>query len=149
MRTGSAVADVLSLPYLTRAERSRSKDGVSRARLMKYLLTLLATTSLFTSPFVLAENATDGGMSDLCTTYAEEDGISADKKPAYIKECLASMTDLSESVQEPLPVVADGTDAPSVTPSSEQVNSDPENLVKGELVDTPDPAAEQLDAGKK
>lgn len=86
-------------------------------------------------------------LNDLCNTYAQEDGIAADKKAAYVKDCLKRMTDLSESMQEPLPLVS-GDNAPAATPSSEQVNADPEKLVKSEVVDTPDPNAEQLDAGK-
>ena len=116
---------------------------------MKHLLALLVTTSIVMSSTAFAEPGADGNVSALCATYATEDGISADKKDAYIKECVASMTDLSESIQEPLPVVAEGTDTPTATPSSEQVNSDPDQLVKSELVETPDPSAEQLDAGKK
>ena len=116
---------------------------------MKYLLALLATASIITSSLAIAEPSAESNMSDLCATYAAEDGISADKKEAYIKDCLASMTDLSASIQEPQPVNAEGTETPTATPSSEKVNSDPDQLVKSELVETPDPSAEQLEAGKK
>ncbi|QLQ33382.1 MAG: hypothetical protein HZT40_19245 [Candidatus Thiothrix singaporensis] len=60
-----------------------------------------------------------------------------------------SMTDLSEGIQEDLPLVAEDSGEAVAAPSSEQVNrNSPEKLVQGELVETPDPAAEQLNAGK-
>ena len=96
----------------------------------------------------VAENTTSN-MTDLCNTYAEEDGIAESAKAAYVSKCLERMTDLSESIQESVPLVADVTEEPLAAPTSETVNSDPEQLVKGELVEIPDPGAEQLSAEKK
>jgi hypothetical protein len=96
----------------------------------------------------VAENTTST-MTDLCNTYAQEDGISESAKAAYVSKCLERMTDLSETIQETVPLVADVTEEPVAAPTSEVVNSDPEQLVKGELVETPDPSAEQLSAEKK
>lgn len=96
-----------------------------------------------------SSEGSDSAVSELCSTYADEDGIAADKKAAYIKDCMNSMTDLSEGMQETVPLVADETNEPVAAPSSEQVNKDPEQLVKSELVETPDPTAEQLETGKK
>ncbi len=128
---------------------------------MKYSISLLLLASMAGASVVYAQEPAKSAvqvsaaaeddskaLADLCNTYASEDGVSADKKASYIKECLNSMTDLSEAVQEPLPLVAEENNAPAAAPSSEQVNSDPEKLVKNELVETPDPNAEQLDAGK-
>lgn len=132
---------------------------------MKYLSALLAITCVMAHPMVRGEDATvadpqvaetrttseshDSALADLCATYAEEDGIAADKKAAYVNECLNSMTDLSEGVQEGLPLVAEaGEGGPAIAPSSAQANSTPEKLVQSELVETPDPSAEQLNTGK-
>lgn len=129
---------------------------------MKYCLSLLAAVSILISLPVLADKdgadskesvaeATESNATavhDLCNTYAKEDGIIAAKHDAYVKECMASMTDLSERIQEPLPLVSEGTDESAAAPMSEQVNNDPEQLVKSELVETPDPDAEQLDVQK-
>ncbi|HRJ54463.1 MAG TPA: hypothetical protein PLE99_17005 [Candidatus Thiothrix moscowensis] len=129
---------------------------------MKHYLSLLAVAGILFAPLALAEKetvapqntATEAGESnssavaDLCKTYAIEDGIAAAKQAAYINDCMASMTDLSGGVQEPIPLVAEGTGEPVAAPASEKVNSDPEQLVKSELVETPDPTAEQLDAKK-
>jgi hypothetical protein len=99
-----------------------------------------------TSP-ATTENS-DSAVAGLCDTYAEEDHIADDKKAAYLKDCMNSMTDLSEGMQETVPLVADETDQPVAAPSSEKVNQDPDQLVKSELVETPDPTAEQLETGK-
>lgn len=130
---------------------------------MKYLLSvLLATTSLLASPLMQAEEAAPAAapngeaaaenpvsaLSELCNTYAEEDGVAADRKASYLKECMASMTDLSDGMQEGLPLVSEENGQAVAAPSSEQVNSSPEKLVQNELVETPDPTAEQLSAGK-
>lgn len=88
-------------------------------------------------------------VADLCNTYADEDGIAASERPAYISKCLKGMTDLSEGMREGVPLVADATEEAVAAPSSTAVNSDPEQLIKNELVEIPDPAAEQLDAQKK
>ena len=96
----------------------------------------------------MAENTTST-MTDLCNTYAQEDGISESAKAAYVSKCLTRMTDLSESIQESVPLVADVTEEPLAAPTSEAINSDPEQLIKSELVETPDPSAEQLSAEKK
>lgn len=87
-------------------------------------------------------------LSGLCTTYAEEDGIAADKKNGYVADCLNNMTDLSEAMQEDMPLLSEETGEAAASPASSQVNNSPEKLVQNELVETPDPAAEQLDAIK-
>lgn len=130
---------------------------------MKYLFLLLTVATMALSPAVLAEEASpsqpsvetgavsesnDTALADLCNTYAEEDNVAADKKAAYLKECMTSMTDLSEGMQEGLPLASDETGEAVAAPSSAQVNSSPDLLVQSELVETPDPAAEQLSAGK-
>jgi hypothetical protein len=125
---------------------------------MKQVLIALAITGILAVAPVWAEDAatssTDSenntsAVASLCSTYAQEDGIEANKQAAYIQECLKNMTNLSESVQEDVPLVADTTNEPVAAPSSEKVNSNPEQLVQGELVEIPDPTAEQLDADKK
>ncbi|MEB4593534.1 hypothetical protein VSS37_21330 [Candidatus Thiothrix sp. Deng01] len=131
---------------------------------MKYLTALLVMAGMMIHPMVLADDAVsmqqsaDAGtatesnasaVADLCNTYAKEDGVAADKKAGYLNACLNSMTDLSEGIQEDLPLVAEDSGEAVAAPSSEQVNrNSPEKLVQGELVETPDPAAEQLNAGK-
>jgi hypothetical protein len=132
---------------------------------MKYPILYLLLTGIMAASTAFAEDTTkntvaadaspatsensDAAVSGLCNTYAEEDHISADKKAAYLKDCMNSMTDLSEGMKEDVPLVADETNAPVASPASEQVNQDPEQLVKSELVETPDPTAEQLETGKK
>lgn len=142
----SIVTDTLPLP---------------KVETMKHCLTLLALAGILIAPAAFAEEeadvkedvaalaeSNDAALNDLCSTYADEDGIETAKRAAYIKECMTSMTGLSDNMQEPLPLVSEGTDEAVATPMSEQVNNDPEQLVKSELVETPDPAAEQLDARK-
>lgn len=111
-----------------------------------------ATTTTDSKKTATSSTPTENNTSvinDLCETYAEEDNISAAEKPAYLAKCLKSMTDLSEAVHEPVPVENATTAEPTVTPTSEKVNSTPEELSKDEIVTTPDPAAEQLSAEKK
>ncbi len=125
---------------------------------MKSFPIWLVLAAVFTAPVAFAEEniadsaiATESNASavqDLCKTYAQEDGIQASQLDAYIKECMASMTDLSEAMQESLPLTAGESGEPTAAPTSEALSQDPEQLVKSELVETPDPAAEQLDAGK-
>jgi hypothetical protein len=130
---------------------------------MKYLSTLLVVASLTASTTILADDTSttsatsapvaaeennNSAITELCNTYAQEDGITESKKSAYLKKCMASMTDLSESMQENLPATSETTGEVVAVPSSEQVNNSPENLVQNELVETPDPAAEQLSAIK-
>jgi hypothetical protein len=93
--------------------------------------------------------STTSTLTDLCNAYAQEDDIAESAKAIYVSKCLERMTDLSETIQETVPLVADVTEEPVAAPTSEVVNSDPEQLVKGELVETPDPSAEQLSAEKK
>lgn len=119
---------------------------------MKSLFFLLTAAGIASSPLVFAEDTVpdDASMTSLCETYAQEDHITADKKPDYIAKCLANMTTgLSENLREDLPVVLDTDgDAATATPSSEKVNQNPDDLVKDEVVETPDPNAEQLNATK-
>ena len=130
---------------------------------MKHHLTLLALAGLLMTPSAFAgkdavetpemapvsAESNDSAVQDLCRTYAEEDGIASNKRPAYIQECVANMTGLSDGIQsEPLPLLSEGSEEAVASPTSEQVNDDPEQLVRSELVETPDPAAEQLDARK-
>ncbi|SEA91278.1 hypothetical protein SAMN05660964_02800 [Thiothrix caldifontis] len=119
---------------------------------MKYLLTLLSLTGLYVSPVIAAEESVTennhSALTELCNTYAEEDGITTGKKAAYIQECLNNMTDLSESIQEELPLSTEEvTEDPATAPAA-SVSSTPEKLVQNELVETPDPTAEQLNAAK-
>ena len=126
---------------------------------MTYLPTLLILAALTASPVLLAEDADTSAttseesnnasaLTALCNTYAEEDDISESKKAAYLKECMNSMTDLSESMQEGLPATAETSGEALALPSSVQANNSPEKLVQNELVESPDPAAEQLTAEK-
>lgn len=94
-------------------------------------------------------DSSSSAVADLCNTYADEEGVAAGERPTYISKCLKGMTDLSEGMQEGVPLVADVTEEAVAAPSSIAVNSDPEQLIKNELVEIPDPAAEQLDAQKK
>lgn len=121
---------------------------------MKYLTLLLTiatlsvTQNLFADDTPVAEETNNTALTELCNTYAEEDGIANGKKTAYLEECKNSMTDLSESMQEDLPVTSEETGEVLATPSSEQIHNTPEKLVQNELVETPDPDAEQLNANK-
>lgn len=96
----------------------------------------------------VTENTTSN-LAALCNTYAEEDGIAESAKAEYVRKCLKRMTDLSETIQESIPLVGDVTEEPLAAPTSEVVNSELEQLIKSELVETPDPQAEQLSTGKK
>lgn len=119
---------------------------------MKYPLILLTLIGISTSPIIHAEDSApennNAALTDLCNTYAEEDGISASKKAAYLQECLSNMTDLTDSMQEDLPLVAAEETPELAEPATKPVNNAPEKLVQNELVETPDPSAEQLSAGK-
>ena len=133
---------------------------------MKHALIALAVAGLFATVTVHAETTpatttpaaavttpavdeTNTAVSSLCSSYADEDKVPASGKAAYIAKCMKGMTDLSEGIKETVPLVTENTEEPAAAPSSEKVNSDPEQLVKGEIVEIPDPTAEQLDAGKK
>lgn len=133
---------------------------------MKHALIALAVAGLFAMVTVHAETTpatttpaaavttpavdeTNTAVSSLCSSYADEDKVPASGKAAYIAKCMKGMTDLSEGIKETVPLVTENTEEPAAAPSSEKVNSDPEQLVKGEIVEIPDPTAEQLDAGKK
>ena len=119
---------------------------------MKYKLILLALLGISTGPIIHAEDSApennNAALTELCNTYAEEDGISASKKSAYLQECLSNMTDLTDSMQEELPLVAAEETPELAEPATKPVNNTPEKLVQNELVETPDPSAEQLSAGK-
>ncbi|WMP19255.1 hypothetical protein [Thiothrix lacustris] len=130
--------------------------------MMKYLTLLLTIATLSVTQNLFADDTTvehapttpvveetnSAALTELCSTYAEEDGITDSKKPAYLAECKNNMTDLSENMQEDLPVVSEETGEVLATPSSEQLQNTPEKLVQNELVETPDPNAEQLNANK-
>jgi hypothetical protein len=88
-------------------------------------------------------------LKELCNTYADEDKIAAAERDTYIKKCLSQMTDLSEGMQESVPLVSDNETDSTAAPSSRKVNDDPEALIKSELVDAPTPGAEQLDSAPK
>jgi hypothetical protein len=121
---------------------------------MKYLSTLLVITSLtastvsFAADAPVSEENNNTALSALCNTYADEDGIAANEKAAYLKDCLSNMTDLSENVQEGLPMTAENNGEALATPTAEKHTNSPETLVQNELVETPDPTAEQLIAEK-
>lgn len=91
----------------------------------------------------------DDNLKELCSTYAEEDKIVAADRESYIKKCLSQMTDLSEGMQESVPLVSDNETDATAAPSSRKINDDPEALIKSELVDAPTPGAEQLDSAPK
>lgn len=91
----------------------------------------------------------DDNLKELCSTYAEEDKIAAADRESYIKKCLSQMTDLSEGMQESVPLVSDNETDATAAPSSRKINDDPEALIKSELVDAPTPGAEQLDSAPK
>lgn len=91
----------------------------------------------------------DDNLKELCSTYAEEDKIAAADRESYIKKCLSQMTDLSEGMQESVPLVSDNENDATAAPSSRKINDDPEALIKSELVDAPTPGAEQLDSAPK
>lgn len=126
---------------------------------MKRLLFGLSLVAFAALPLAFAEDTplkTTAGsaesdtapVADLCKTYAEENEIATAKKDTYIAECMDSMTDLSESMQETLPLLIENSNEPAVTPTAEKIHQDPEQLVQNELVETPDPGAEQLEAKK-
>jgi hypothetical protein len=121
---------------------------------MKYLSTLLVIASLTASTVSFATDASvseennNTALSALCNTYADEDGIAANEKAAYLKDCLSNMTDLSENVQEGLPVTAENNGETLALSTAEKHTNSPETLVQNELVETPDPTAEQLIAEK-
>lgn len=119
---------------------------------MKYPLILLTLIGISTSPIIHAEDSAPennkAALAELCNTYAEEDGISVSKKAAYLQECLSNMTDLTDSMQEGLPLVATEETPELAESAAKPVNNTPEKLVQNELVETPDPSAEQLSAGK-
>lgn len=84
-------------------------------------------------------------ITELCASYAKEDGIPTAEQASYIKQCLADMTGLSASLQKgiPTPTAAEtGSGTAVKTPRT------PEALVQNELVEVPDPNAEQLTAKK-
>lgn len=120
---------------------------------MKYPLILLTLLGISTSPIIHAEESApennNAALTELCNTYAEEDGISDGKKSAYLQECLSNMTDLTESMQENLPLAAtEASSTEPAEPTAQALNNSPEKLVQNELVESPDPSAEQLSAGK-
>ena len=91
----------------------------------------------------------DDNLKELCSTYAEEDKVATAERESYIKKCLSQMTDLSEGMQESVPLVSDNETDATAAPSSRKINDDPEALIKSELVDAPTPGAEQLDSAPK
>lgn len=119
---------------------------------MKYTLFLLTLIGFSTGGVLHAEDTTaennDTALTELCNTYAEEDGIIASKKSAYLQKCLKSMSDLTESMQENLPLAADQENSEEHPQAAASVVNTPEKLVQSELVETPDPSAEQLSAVK-
>jgi len=133
-----------------------------RVRLMKHVLAWLALGAALAMPCSWAADAAavavaavtpstesdNSAITSLCKTYASDDKVAASMTDTYVKKCVASMTDLSDTTQAALPLVGeDGS--PAATPESAKVTSSPEQLVKGEIVETPDPTAEQLSASSK
>ena len=110
--------------------------------------TKTSTTSAVKDP-VEKTAQEDDNLKELCSTYAEEDNIAAAERESYIKKCLSQMTDLSEGMQESVPLVSDNETESTAAPSSRKINDDPEALIKSELVDAPTPGAEQLDSAPK
>jgi hypothetical protein len=123
---------------------------------MKYLIALTLSLGISSVNLAWAEDATtpsatdtselDAGddpaqaLQDLCKSYVK-DGTIAETE---LNQCLSGMTALSNPVPEPLPFMDEENEA-TATPSAEQANDpDPEALVKDEIVDKPDPQAEQL-----
>lgn len=113
---------------------------------MQGIKVFLGIISITAAPLYAAENASqdmqNSALVELCQSYAQEDGIAASQQASYLKDCLARMSGLSEQVQsstpssEPTPLVAADT------------KNSPEMLVQNELVEKPDPSAEELSARK-
>lgn len=78
-------------------------------------------------------------LQDLCKSYVQDGTITAGE----YNNCISSMTDLSESMPEPLPFTGDETPAPA-TEETANTPSNSEALVSDEIVEKPDPKAEQL-----
>lgn len=121
---------------------------------MKTLIPLLAAGSVILYSPAHAEDSTsatesnDRAITDLCATYAREDDISTKAMGAYIQECIDNLSNLSTSMQENQEVIADAAREPDTATPSGQSNNTPEQMVQNELVNTPDPTAEQLNTTK-
>lgn len=114
---------------------------------MQGIKLFLGIISITAAPLYAAENASqdmqNSALVELCQSYAQEDGIAASQQASYLKDCLARMSGLSEQVQSSTPSSSEPT--PSV--AADTKNS-PEMLVQNELVEKPDPSAEELSAKK-
>ena len=78
-------------------------------------------------------------LEDLCKSYIKDGTITESE----YGNCLSSMTDLSESMPEPLPLTEAEASATSDTQPT-NTPADSEALVSDEIVENPDPQAEQL-----
>ncbi|WP_020558367.1 hypothetical protein [Thiofilum flexile] len=76
-------------------------------------------------------------LQDLCKSYIKDGTITANE----YNSCLSNMTDLSESTSAPLSVTEEVDSAPS---EAANTPADAEALVSDEIVEKPDPQAEQL-----
>ncbi|MFN3786606.1 MAG: hypothetical protein ACK4RS_07180 [Thiothrix sp.] len=112
-------------------------------RSMKVFLGMvsLATVSLYAADTAPLDTQNEA-LVDLCKAYAQEDGIATGQQARYLQDCLANLSALSEQVQNSTP----RTDVPLL--SAVVTKSSPETLVQNELVDKPDPSAEELSAKK-
>lgn len=81
-------------------------------------------------------------LQDLCKSYIQDGTITESE----YSNCLSSMTDLTESMPEPLPFAdTDTTASDTATAETEPATpTDSETLVNDEIVEKPDPKAEQL-----
>lgn len=115
---------------------------------MQGIKLFLGVISITAAPLYAAEPASqdtqNSALVELCQSYAQEDGIAASQQASYLKECLASMSGLSEQVQSSTPS-SSGEPTPSVAVDTK---NSPEMLVQNELVEKPDPSAEELSAKK-
>lgn len=118
----------------------------SRFAMSLAMVGVMLSGSAFAEEDMPANDGNDRALADLCATYAEEDGIAAKERGEYLAECMAGMTDLSESIQEDQPVVADAVRSPDTAIPPARESSTPEQMVQNEVVSEPDPSAEQLNA---
>lgn len=113
---------------------------------MQAIRLFLGVISITAAPLYAAETAShdtqNSALVELCKAYAQEDGIATSQQASYLKECLAGLSELSEQVQSSTPS-AEAT--PSVIADTK---NSPEMLVQNELVEKPDPSAEELSAKK-
>lgn len=121
---------------------------------LQHIVLPLGLTALALSPVLANEtetsnnDANDVAITALCQEYAQEDGVSSQNRAAYLKECLHSMTDLSDDIQEAPPAVADAVTQAEKEQVQEVEKNTPDKMLVNEVVSIPDPSAERLTAKK-